>query len=194
MAPRIVPLPRERFPEFEPIFKGMDDTLGYVPNSFLTMVREPSILKAVGALMDAMWYPKTVPDALRRLVTYAYSQYAGSMYSSAHCACGGPELGLSMEKILAIHDYEASPVYSEAERSVLRLCRHAARIPSEVTDKDMGDLKSHYNDNEIVFITGLISMMAFLNKWNEIMRTTLEDVPYAWASMNLKPVGWNLDQ
>jgi alkylhydroperoxidase family enzyme len=194
MAPRIDPLPRENFPEFESIFKGMDDTLGYVPNSFLTMVREPGILEAVGALMDAMWYPSTVSDPLRRLVTYAYSQFAGSMYSSAHCACGGPELGLPMEKILAIHDYDTSPIYSAAERAVLRLCRHAARIPSEVTDKDVSDLKAHYTDNEIVFITGLISMMAFLNKWNEIMRTTLEPVPYNWAMKNLKPVGWSLEQ
>ncbi|RVD32383.1 carboxymuconolactone decarboxylase family protein, partial [Mesorhizobium sp. M4A.F.Ca.ET.020.02.1.1] len=70
---RIEPLPREQLAKYEPIFQGMVDSIGYVPNSFLTMARNPALLNAVGALSDAMWYPKTVGEPLRRLVTFAYS-------------------------------------------------------------------------------------------------------------------------
>lgn len=187
---RIEPLARETLPEYEAIFQGMVDSIGYVPNSFLTFARDPLLLKAVGALSDALWYPKTVSEPVRRLVTYAYSHFAGSHYSSAHCACGAPELGLSMVKIHAIFDYETSPVYTDAERAILRLCRHAARIPTEVTDSDVEALKPHFTTEEIVFIVGLICFMAFLNKWNEIANTRLEDVPLKWAQKNLFPVGW----
>jgi alkylhydroperoxidase family enzyme len=127
-------------------------------------------------------------------VTFAYSHYAGSYYSSAHCACGAEELGLAREKIMNIFDYETSPVYTDAERAVLRLCRHAARIPGEVTDKDVEDLKQHYSESIVTFIVGMICFMAFLNKWNEIAKTRLEDIPFKWASENLGPLGWHLDQ
>lgn len=190
--PRIDPLPRENSPEFEPIFKGMEDSIGYVPNSFFTMARDAGILKAVGAMSDAFWYPDTVDEPLRRLVTFAYSHYSGSFYSSAHCACGAEELGLAREKIMSILDYETSAAYTEAERAVLRLCRHAARIPGEVTDADVEAVKAHYGVKTTTFITGLICFMAFLNKWNEICGTRLEDVPYEWAKANLGPVGWHL--
>lgn len=194
MAPRIEPLERKDLPQYEAIFRGMEESIGYVPNSFVTMARDAGILNAVGALSDAIWYPKTVDEPLRRLVTFAYSHYAGSYYSSAHCACGAEELGLAREKIMNIFDYETSPVYSDAERAVLRLCRHAARIPGEVTDRDVSDLKLHYSTEIVTFIVGMICFMAFLNKWNEIARTALEPVPLKWATENLKPLGWTLDQ
>ncbi|OYU37835.1 MAG: hypothetical protein CFE33_18480 [Pseudorhodobacter sp. PARRP1] len=190
--PRIDPIPRETVPQYEPIFKGMEDSIGYVPNSFFTMARDHGIMTAVGAMSDAFWYPDTVDEPLRRLVTFAYSHFAGSYYSSAHCACGAEELGLAREKIMSIFDYETAPVYSDAERVVLRLCRHAARIPGEVTDADVEAVKAHYGVSVAAFITGLICFMAFLNKWNEICGTRLEDVPYAWAEANLKPLGWHL--
>ena len=183
--PRIQPLERRELPEFEPVFKGMDDSLGYVPNSFFTIGRDPGILKAVGGLMDAVWYPSTVTEPVRRLVTFAYSWFAGSPYSAAHCACGAVELGLALEKIQSIEAYEHSPVYSAAERVLLRLCHHAARIPSAVTDADFNDLRQHFSEREAVFITGLIATMAFLNKWNEIAQTKLEALPMTWASENL---------
>lgn len=191
---RIDPLKREDLPQFEPVFKGMVDSLGYVPNSFLTMARDPQILAAVGALSDASWYPKTVSEPVRRLVTWAYSEFAGVPYSSAHCACGAPELGLPLEKILAIHDYETSPLYDDAERALLRLCRHAAYIPTRVSDADIVAVKQHFGEERALFVVGLICYMAFLNKWNEILGTRLEDVPLAWARANLTPVGWHIDQ
>lgn len=191
---RIEPLKREDLPQFESIFQGMIDSIGYIPNSFLTMARDPKILEAAGALSDACWYPKTVTEPVRRLVTWAYSQFAGVPYSSAHCACGAPELGLPLEKILAIHDYETSPLYDDAERALLRLCRHAAAIPAQVSDADVADVKKHFGEEQALFVVGLICYMAFLNKWNEILKTELEPVPLAWARANLEPVGWSIDQ
>jgi alkylhydroperoxidase family enzyme len=193
LMPRIEPLPRQVLTQFEPIFSGMDVTLGYVPNSFFTMGRDPGILKAVGGLMDALWYPTIVSEPVRRLVTFAYSWFAGSPYSAAHCACGAVELGLSLDKIQSVDDYENSQLYSEGERALIRLCDHSARIPSAVIDSDVKNLGKHFSEKEIVFITGMISMMAFLNRWNEIMKTTLEPVPLQWATENLPGFGEMMD-
>ena len=72
----------------------------------------------------------------------------------------------------------------------LRLCRNSAGIQSEVRDEDISALKAHYGDNTITYIFGLISMMAFLNKWNELLETTLEEQPANWADRKLRTIGW----
>ena len=183
--PRIEPLHRSDLPEFEPVFRGMDESIGYVPNSFFTMGRNPGILSAVGAMMDAFWYPQTVTEPVRRLVTFAYSWFARSPYSAAHCACGAVELGLPMEKILSVGEFETASVYSDADRAVLRLCYHSARLPASATSGDVETMRRYFSEQQVVFIIGLISMMAFLNRWNEVVQTELEPIPLAWAKANL---------
>ena len=191
--PRIDPLPRSQAAEHEQILTDMEAALNYVPNSFLTMARNSKTLKAVGALMDAFWYSDEIDDETRRLVTFAYSHFAGSHYSSAHCAHGAEEAGLARAKIFAIFDFERSEIYNDRERAILRLCRNAARMPAEVRDDDIKDLKIYYDQNTITYIVGLISMMAFLNKWNEILNTTLETPPRTWAQQHLGPLGWKIN-
>ena len=154
------------------------------------MARNPPIVKAVGAMMDAFWYTDDVDDETRRFVKFAYSHYAGSHYSSAHCTFGARERGLEHAKISGIFDFDGSPIYGERERAILRLCRNSARILSEVRDEYISALKAHYGDNIITYIVGLISMMAFLKKWNELLETTLEEQPANCADRKLRTIGW----
>ena len=183
--PRIHPLARSALPEFEPVFQSMLNSIGYVPNSFYTMGRDPGILRAVGGLMDAFWYPDTVSERVRRLVTYAYSRFAHSRYSAAHCACGAEEFGLSLEKIRAVESFETSDLFTDEENDLLRFCKNSAHMPSMTHDDDIAALRRHFSEPQIVFIVGMIAMMAFLNKWNEIIKTDLEPLPLAWANKNL---------
>lgn len=192
--PYIEPLPRAASPEFEDVFQAMEDALGYVPNSFFTMARQPAILKCAGTLMEAFWYSDVVDEPTRRLVTFSCSYFAGSHYSSAHCACGAEALGLPLEKILAIEQFEAAAVYSARERAIIRLCYSAAKCPSEVEAQHMEELKSLVGVDVTTFIVGLISCMAFLNRWNEMCGTTLEPIPRAYAEAHLKPIGWDLPE
>ena len=192
--PYIDPLPRTASPDFEDVFQAMEGALGYVPNSFFTMARHPAILKSAGALMDAFWYSDVVDEPTRRLVTFSCSFFSGSHYSSAHCACGAEELGLPHEKILAIVQFETAPVYDERERAIIRLCHSAANCPSEVEAQHMEKLKSLVGVDVATFIVGLISCMAFLNRWNEMCGTILEPVPRAYAETHLKQIGWELTE
>ena len=116
--PRIEPLVRENASEQEKTFLQMEEALGYFPNIFWTIARNRPIVKAVGAMMDAFWYSDDVDEETRRLVTFAYSHYAGSHYSSAHCVFGARERGLERSKILGIFDFDWSPIYDERERAI----------------------------------------------------------------------------
>ena len=116
--PRIELLVREDASEQEKPFSQMEEAFGYSPNSFWTMAQNPPIFKAVGAMMDAFWYTDDVDEETRRLVTFAYSYYAVSHYSSAHCVFGARERGLERSKILGIFDFDWSPIYDERERAI----------------------------------------------------------------------------
>ncbi|MDI5929168.1 carboxymuconolactone decarboxylase family protein [Rhizobium leguminosarum] len=189
---RVEPLTPQDMPEFKDLIGAIGTDHGYVPNSFLTLGRHPALLDAMGKCADALWYDDRLPQPLRRLTGFAFSLFSGAMYSAAHLAFGAEELGLAREKLLSVHDYETAPVYSDGERAVLRLCRHAARMPGEVTDADMRDMERHFDDGTILLIVGLIAWHAFLNRWNDTMATRLEDKPRRYAQDNLQPVGWTL--
>lgn len=190
--PRIDPLEEGAVPQFADVIAAIRADHGYVPNSFLTLARNPALLDAMGKCADALWYADTIEQPVRRLVGFAFSWFSGAMYSAAHLACGAEELGLPRGKLLAVCDYETSDVYDDGERALLRLCRNAARMPDELRDADISDLRRHYPEKTIVAITGLIAWHAFLNRWNDIMATTLEDKPRRYAEANLEAIGWHL--
>lgn len=192
--PRIDPLSRSDLPQFSGVIDAIGDDHGYVPNSFLTLGRLPSLLAANGLCADALWYDDRLPQPLRRLAGFAFSFFSGSMYSAAHLAYGVEALGLAREKLLAVADFEVAPVYDEAERAVLRLCRNAARMPGEVTDGNVAALREHFDEQTILLLTGLIAWHAFLNRWNDIMATRLEDAPRHYAETYLTAMGWRLKQ
>jgi alkylhydroperoxidase family enzyme len=189
---RIAPLDRDDLPsELTSVVGDMERDHGYVPNSFLTLARLPGLLAANGRLAKALWYLDTLPQPLRRLTGFAFSLFSGAMYSAAHLAHGAEELGLSREKLLAVHDWETSSVFTQAERAVLRVCRAAARMPGEVTDQDMAELRRFHDDRTAILLVGLIAWHAFLNRWNDTLATELEAKPRTNAEAELKPLGWH---
>ena len=189
--PRISALSVGDLPEFADVIAAIREDHGYVPNSFLTLGRQPGLLRSMGCCADAFWYPKVISQPVRRLVGFAFSLFSGSMYSAAHLACGAEELGLSRGKLLAVTEFETSPEFDDRERALLRLCRAAARMPGEVRDRDFTDLKRHFDEQGLLVLVGLIAWHAFLNRWNDIVATELEPAPRRYAEAVLGPVGWD---
>jgi alkylhydroperoxidase family enzyme len=192
MAARIAPLPTADLPDFAGVIAAIEADHGYVPNSFRTLGRHPAMLKATGLLADALWYDDRLPRPLRQLTGFAFSWFSGVMYSSAHLACGATEAGLPLAKLSAVDDWETDPIYTSAERAILRLCRHAARMPGEIVDADVTDLRAELGDEQALIVVGIICWQAFLNRWNMIMATELEEAPLAYALVHLAAMGWHV--
>jgi hypothetical protein len=61
--PRLQPPPNERLAEFEEVFGMVEQTMGFVPNSLLTMAHRPDILRAALRLArDGAVTPNAVED------------------------------------------------------------------------------------------------------------------------------------
>jgi uncharacterized peroxidase-related enzyme len=185
------PLRREDLPELEELFQHYDDTLSFVPNSLFTMARRPEILRAFSDLITQIWRTGTLPIELKPLIAVISSQAAGCRYCQAHEAVDARERGLDADKIAAVWDFETSPLFSEAERSALRLARDASLQPNLATGEHFDDLREHYTEGEIVEIMAVVSLFGFLNRWNDTMATDLEEEPFTFASRTYGPERWS---
>lgn len=185
------PLRRDDLPELEELFQHYDDTLSFVPNSLFTMARRPEILRAFSELITKIWRTGTLPIELKPLIAVISSQAAGCRYCQAHEAVDARERGVDADKIAAVWEFETSPLFSEAERSALRLARDASLQPNLATREHFDDLRGHYTEGEIIEIMAVISLFGFLNRWNDTMATDLEEEPFTFASDTYGSEQWN---
>src|SRR6201999_369540 len=97
---RLDPLPPEHTPELKEQFDSFFKSLGFVPNSVLTMQRNPKLVRAFVGLQAAVWGPDSEVDrGLKRLIAHVASRSAGDAYSMAHTASGALHFGIEPRKL-----------------------------------------------------------------------------------------------
>lgn len=185
--PRISPLKIENVSADLQIVMGEGEKkMGFRANDGLTMARLPKMLRAFGQLAWSIYdVDGRVPLELRKMVAYVTSNAAGCTYCQAHTAHGAFNAGVPPEKIAAVWEYENSPLFSPAERAALRVAQGAAHSPVEVTDADFDELRKYFDEDEMTEIVGVIALFGFLNKWNAVIATDLEDKPLAFVQSYL---------
>lgn len=190
---RLPPLPIEHTPELKDHFEFFVGTLGFVPNSVLTMQRKPKLVKALAALNGAAMDPQGEIDlGFKRLVGHFASKAAGCQYCMAHTVLGAKNFGVSEAKLAALWDYATSPLYTDAERVALEFAAAAALVPNAVTDELFARLRRHWSETQIVELLGVIALFGFLNRWNDTMATPLEPVAASLGEQFLGAGGWRV--
>jgi uncharacterized peroxidase-related enzyme len=185
-----VPLEQVQEADIRERFEHYRRTRGFTPNSIMTMVRRPEIVRAFMALNQAVLYEGTVPRQTKMLVSLASSYAAGCLYCQSHMANLSSIYEAPDEKIAALWNFEESDLFSPAERAALRLAFKAGRQPNEATQADFDELKQHYDEGQIVEIVASIALFGYLNRWNDTMATALEPLAVDVAQRAIGPVGW----
>lgn len=188
--PRVEPLAREELAEFEPFFELVEQAMGFVPTSMLTMGRNPALLRSFATLSGTILGGGKIEPALRSLVTHVASRAAGCLYCQAHTAHTAHRNGVDEAKLQAAFEYETHPLFDARERAALRVAHHAALVPNATEDAHFDELRKHFDDDEIVDLVSLISLFGYLNRWNDTMATTLESSPLAFGERVLTDTGW----
>jgi alkylhydroperoxidase family enzyme len=190
-SPRLDPLPPSHSPELKEQFDSFFKSLGFVPNSVLTMQRKPKLVRAFVAMQGAIWDPESKVDrGFKRILAHVASRTACDEYSMAHTASGALHFGVDEKKLLAAWDYRTSPLYSAAEKAALDVAVAAGSIPNAVTDAMFVELRKHWTEEEIVEIVNVVAMAGFLARWNTTMVTPLEEEPTKVGDEYLAPRGW----
>ena len=192
MPPRLAPLPPEHSPELKQEFDSFLKSLGFVPNSVLTMQRKPALVRAFVALQGAIWGPDSKVDrGFKRLIGHVASLTARDPYSMAHTASAALHFGIDEKKLAAVHEYRTSLLYSPAERAALDFSIAASTIPNAANDAMFAELRKHWAEEQIVEIVAAIAATGFVNRWNTTMATPLEDEPMAVGEKHLASHGWS---
>ncbi len=189
---RLEPLSRESLSDFEPIFQMLEQAMGFIPSSMLTMGRNPALLQAFAGLSGQILGPGKLEPSLKALISHVTSRASGCLYCQAHTAHTAHRNGVEEEKLQASFEYETNPLFSEAERAALRLAHHAGLVPNASVDADFVALEEHFTAEQIVEIVSVISIFGFLNRWNDTMATTLEPAAREFAESALAPNGWKV--
>lgn len=192
MVRLVEPLAVEPVGEVAELAKFFNETLGFTPNSILTMQRCPPIAKAFIELNKAVMDPSGgVSSQLKRLIGYIASLSAGCQYCQAHTALAAKRYGVSAEKFDDIWSYRDSPHYSDAEKAALEFSLAASSIPNAVNQEVSDELRKYWNDSQIVEILGVVSLFGYLNRWNDSMGTKLEEAALEAGKTDLTDEGWN---
>ena len=190
---RLKPLPSHSTPELKGHFDFFLGTLGFTPNSVLTMQRKPKLVQAFAQLNAAVMDPAGEVDlGFRRLIGHVVSKVSGCLYCQAHTLLGAQNFGVSEAKMADIWTYATSVHYSPRERLALDFALAAASQPNAVTDEQFAQLQQHWSEGEIVEILAVVAMFAFLNRWNDTMATPLEAPAIAVAQKAVGAQGWEV--
>ena len=170
-----------------------NETLGFCPNSVLTMQRRPAIAKAFIELnMAVMENHGDLTSEFKRLIAFVSSNTAGCRYCQAHTIRAADRYGASKERLEKVWDFENQECFSEKERSALRFAQQASMIPVNVSELTEKELQFHWCDDDIVEIMGVIALFGYLNRWNDVMATSIEYEAEASGNNLLKGISWNV--
>lgn len=192
-VPLVDPLPADHSAEVAELAKFFNETLGFTPNSVLTMQRRPDIAKAFIQLNKAVMKNEgRISSEQKRLIGHVASAAAGCRYCQAHTALAAQRYGASDARLAAIWSFRGSELFSEAEKAAFEFALAASSVPNAVDAAIAERLKRFWTDDEIVEILGVIALFGFLNRWNDSMGTTMEANAVAVGQRHLTGAGWEI--
>jgi uncharacterized peroxidase-related enzyme len=190
--PLVTPLKPDHDLETKSLAKFFNETLGFCPNSVLTMQHRPAISKAFINLNKAVMANEgRVTSALKRMIAWVSSNATGCRYCQAHAIRAAERYGANDEQLEHIWEYKTHAAFSEAERVALDFSLAASMVPNAVNDDLKKRLYTYWNEGEIVEILGVISLFGYLNRWNDSMGTSIEDGALESGIKYLEKHGWN---
>jgi len=190
--PLVRPLASDENEEVAELARFFNETLGFCPNSVLTMQRRPAIAKAfINLNMAVMANEGRVSAEQKRLIGYITSANTGCRYCEAHTILAAKRYGGTDERLENIWNFRDSKLYTAAEKAAFEFALAASSVPNAVDDNIAQALHSYWDEGEIVEILGVISLFGYLNRWNDSMGTTMEDGAVKAGEQLLKATDWS---
>ncbi len=174
--PLIKPLSNIEDKETQELVTFFNETLGFCPNSVLTMQKKPHLAQAFVNLNKAvMDNAGSISSEFKRIIAYISSNTAGCRYCQAHTIRAAERYGGEKERLEQAWDFENSSLFSEAEKVALRFTIAASSVPVNTSQELEQLLQHHWDETDILEIMSVIALFGYLNRWNDVMGTSLEE-------------------
>ena len=173
--PLIKPLSNIEDKETQELVTFFNETLGFCPNSVLTMQKKPHLAQAFINLNKAvMNNAGSISSEFKRIIAYISSNTAGCRYCQAHTIRAAERYGGEKERLEQAWDFENSSLFSEAEKVALRFTIAASSVPVSTSQELEELLQHHWDETDILEIMSVIALFGYLNRWNDVIGTSLE--------------------
>lgn len=189
-GPHVEPLRREDCPDLEPTWKRLEELIGFVPNTELTMARTPRSLRILVEAVAIFFETATLPSELLAMIGLLSSSTAGCDYSVSQNVARAKNFNAKMQKIGAVWDYETSSLFNEAERCALSFAVKASQFPNNVQKNDVDTLLKYYSETEVTEIAAMVSIHGIFNRFNTAVATKLEPTPLELSESFLPSDKW----
>ena len=190
--PLVRPLSPESNPDVSKLAEFFNETLGFCPNSVLTMQIRPEIARSfINLNMAVMTNHGRITSAFKRIIAWVSSNAAGCNYCQAHAIRAAERYGAEQEQLENIWEYNTHESFNEAERAALDFSLAASQLPNAVDEELQQRMHKYWDDGEIVEILAVVSLFGYLNRWNDSMGTSIENRATESAEKYLAKSGWN---
>jgi uncharacterized peroxidase-related enzyme len=190
--PLIKPLASDANEDVVELAKFFNETLGFCPNSVLTMQHRPAIAKAfINLNMAVMENKARVTAEQKRLIGYLTSANTGCRYCEAHTILAAERYGGTEDRLANIWSFRESDLYTSAEKAAFEFALAASSVPNAVDDTISKEINKYWDEGEVVEILGVVALFGYLNRWNDSMGTTMETGAVDAGERLLSESTWN---
>ena len=120
---------------------------------------QPKMMGAMGKFNQAVRKGKSVDERLKNLIELKGAQMIGCEF----CVDLGSQIcrnsGFSEEELLALPRYRESGLFTEREKLALDYAVAVMRTPVEVSDELFARVQRHFNEEQLVEITALLTLV-----------------------------------
>jgi AhpD family alkylhydroperoxidase len=129
--------------------------------------RTPKVFATLALLYGALDRRSSpIEPPLRTLVTVRVSQINWCSFCVDVNSATALKRGISEDKLLAIAEHAASPLFTERERVALAYCESMTYTNRRPSEQDFASLRQHFNDDAIVELTALVAFQNLSSKFN----------------------------
>jgi len=157
-------------PELAALYDKAYAQRGNVPNMFRVMAHRPEIFATMQAHFGAVLNTGTVSTKLKELIIVRTSQVNDTPYCLASHTILAKGLGWTDDQLAHLTDWQKRDDFTPAEKAALKLAETVTRDAHAVTDEQFAELRSFYNEGEIVELLCAIGLFNYFNRFNNALK------------------------
>jgi AhpD family alkylhydroperoxidase len=168
---RVEPRKQSQYPRYlQPFFWNQRRKYGRVLDAALLWARSPRLFLGV-AVLYGMIDRKSSPvePALRSLITVRVSQINACTFCVDLNSATLLKRGASLAKVEALSEWRASDLFDDRERSALDYAEAVTRSDRQPDDDLFVRLRTHFDDDAVIELTGLIAFQNLSSKFNSAL-------------------------
>jgi uncharacterized peroxidase-related enzyme len=157
-------------PDLATLYDKIFAQRGNVPNMFRTMAHRPEIFSTMMAHFSAVLNTGTVPTKLKELIIVRTSQLNVTPYCLASHTILARGLGWSDDQLSNLAQWQTREDFTPAEKAAIRLAETVTLNANSLSDEQFAELRSFYNDGEIVELLCSIGLFNYFNRFNNALQ------------------------